>query len=305
MPFDPNAVRNAKRGLGFFTVGKFALLVVLLVVFFGGCSTFHKIGPGHVGIIYNNFGGGLEDRTLNQGGNWVAPWKSITEYPISTEIAYFNASATEGRKSDDSITIGTKDGKTMKVDMQIAYHMSQEKLPHVFNKFKGAENRSIEYGYMRQNVQRLANDISSQYSMLDIVGEKKAEFNSKVYAACEKFFDEDGIIIEQAGLGKVEPDEATKQAIQAVANAQYAQKQADYEKLAATANAQTVIEKAKGEAKAKEINADAEAYRMQKLAQATDDRIVNLEWVKKWDGKLPVTILGGSQGMMLNMNMQK
>lgn len=47
--------------------------------------------------------------------------------------------------------------------------------------------------------------------------------------------------IEQASLGKVEPDDATKEAIQSVANAQYKQRQAKYEKVEAEAEAKTKV----------------------------------------------------------------
>lgn len=279
-----------------------ALVLVGAVLVFGaifGIKGTYRVDPGHAGLVYD-MRGGLEDKVLGQGYHWAGVFSSVIQYPISTEVAYYTAGAHEGRKSDDSIVIGTRDGKTMKVDAQITYHMDADGLPHIFNKFKGSNSESIEYGYMRQNFQRIANDISSQYTMMDIVGDKKAEFNDKVFKAVYAFFAEDKITVEQAGLGKVEPDDATKAAIQAVANAQYAERQAMYEKAAATAQAQKAVEVAKGNADAKKIEADAEAYRMQKLAQSTDARIVELEWVKKWDGKLPVNVYGDGSKFMLD-----
>ena len=115
------------------------------------------------------------------------------------------------------------------------------------------------------------------------------------------FFDDDGIVVEQAGLGNVEPDEATATAIQAVANAQYMQRQAEYEKQAAIAQAQTIIEQAKGNAEAKKIEADAEAYSYQKIQQALTPELVQVKWIEKWNGQLPSTSLGNSQGMMFNL----
>jgi regulator of protease activity HflC (stomatin/prohibitin superfamily) len=275
---------------------KWGLLIIAVLIGLELCTA--KISQGNVGVVYN-VNGGVEDKVLQQGWHVVAPWEKVTEYPISTEIAYFNGGEHEGRKSDDSIVIGTKDGKAMHVDVQISYHMDASKMAHVFNKFRGQDVNAIEYGYMRQNAQRIANDISSQYTMMDIVGEKKPEFNAKVASALIDFFDDDGIVVEQAGLGKVEPDQATAQAIQNVANAQYAQRQAEYEKQAAMAQAQTVVEKAKGEAEAKKISADAQAYANAKLAQSTDEKVVQLEWVKKWNGILPQYMLGDKTLMQI------
>ena len=275
---------------------KWAALLIAIVVGVNMCTA--KITQGNVGVVYN-INGGVEDKVLEQGWHMVLPWEKVTEYPISTEIAYFNNGEHEGRKTDDSIVIGTKDGKAMHVDVQISYHMDPAKLPHVFNKFRGQESSVIEYGYMRQNTQRIANDISAQYTMMDIVGEKKPDFNAKVAKTLIDFFDDDGIVVEQAGLGKVEPDAATATAIQAVANAQYMQRQAEYEKQAAIAQAQTAIEKAKGEAEAKKISADAQSYANAKLAASTDERVVSLKWVEKWDGKLPQYMLGDKTLMQI------
>jgi len=283
----------------FFSQGKATVLVALVVggILIGNVT--HTVKQGHVGVMNNKMTGGVVyDKVLGQGYNWVAPWTSVTEYPVSTEVAYYTGGEHEGRKSDDSIVIGTKDGKTMKVDAQITYHVESANSPHVYNKFKGADSDSIEYGYMRQNFQRIANDLSSQYSMMDIVGEKKAEFNAKLFKAVGDFFDADGIFVEQAGLGKVEPDEATKQAIQAVANAQYAQRQAEYEKVAAEAKALTQIAVANGNAKSKVIEADAQAYTNQKLQQTLTQDIVALKWIEKWNGALPVTALGANTPMI-------
>ena len=277
---------------------KWALLLLAVIIGIDLCTA--KISQGNVGVVYN-VNGGVEEKVLEQGWHIVAPWEKVTEYPISTEIAYFNNGEHEGRKTDDSIVIGTRDGKAMHVDVQISYHMDASKMAHVFNKFRGQQTSVIEYGYMRQNAQRIANDISSQYTMMDIVGEKKPEFNAKVAKALIDFFDDDGIVVEQAGLGKVEPDEATANAIQAVANAQYAQRQAEYEKQAAMAQAQTVVEQAKGQAEAKKIEADAQAYANQKLAQSTDDRVVSLKLAEKWDGKLPQYNLSNSSGTLFNI----
>jgi prohibitin 1 len=275
-----------------------ALGLILAIICFFMFST--KVHPGYAGIVYNQ-NGGIEPIVLSQGRHIVWPTQHVIEYPVSTEVAYYTSSEHGGRKTDESLIIGTRDGKTMKVDAQVTYHMEKDGLPHIFNTFKGANSESIEYGYMRQNYQRIVNDLSSQYTMMDIVGEKKAEFNSKLFILVRDFFAENYITVEQSGLGKVEPDEATKAAIQAVANAQYAEKQAQYEKQVAIAQAQKQVEQARGYADSRKIEADATAYVNAKVQQSMTKELVELEWIKKWNGVLPQYQLGSGQGMMLNM----
>lgn len=275
------------------------VLALFIIAF--GCLTIYTIPAGHMGVVFNKMAGGVQDKPLEQGWAFVAPWNTVSKYPISTELAYYISGKHEDRDDvDDSIVIGTKDGKTIKVDAQVTYHMSPDKLSHIYNKFKGQDDSVIEYGYMKQNFQRIANDISSHYSMMDIVGEKKDEFNQELFKKVSEFFDEDGIIIEQASLGKVEPDDATKQAIQNVADAQYKQRQAEYEKVAAEAEAEKKVAVAKGDAEAKRIQADAEAYYNQRISESTTENVVHLKQIEKWDGKLPTYSGVSGAGFMFN-----
>lgn len=295
----PRGVRKSFIG------GALIIAFVLIAIIVGFFMFTTKVKPGYAGVVYNQ-DGGIEHNALGQGRHILMPWKHVIEYPVSTEVAYYTHDAHEGRKTDDSITIGTKDGKTMKVDAQITYHFEKDGLTQIFNDFKGADSESIEYGYMRQNFQRIANDISSRYSMMDIAGEKKSEFNDKLLIATRDFLAEKHIAVEQAGLGKVEPDEATKAAIQAVANAQYAQKQAEYEKNAAVAQAEKQKAIATGNADAMKIDADAKAYSNQKLQQSISKELIEYEYAKAFHDNIkgmPNTLIlgSGANGMMLNI----
>ena len=96
-------------GLGFLVLLGFGLI----------WNTTYMISAGHAGVVFNKMDGGIQQETLDQGWHVVAPWKRVTEYPVSTELAYYIDGTHEDRKDvDDSIVIGTKDGKTIKVDAQ-------------------------------------------------------------------------------------------------------------------------------------------------------------------------------------------
>lgn len=280
-----------------FPLGVAAIGTALVIGTLGLLTSLTTISPGYAGIMYNK-NGGIEDEVLGQGWHLVSPMTSVISYPVSTETAYFNHSEGEGRKSDDTLLIGTKDGKTVKVDAQLFYHMDRDFLGKIFTKFRGADAEAIAYGYMRQNTQRIMNDISSKYSIVDLAGESKPQFNAEVFTALSDFFGKDGIIIEEAGLGRVEPDEATKARIQAVTDAQYREKQAEYEKEVAKAQAEKLLVEVEAKAQAKKIEADATAYYNQKVTESASQDVVQLKWIEKWDGKLPTYSLGESSPLI-------
>lgn len=272
----------------------------VLLAGIGMLTCLTTIDPGYNGIIYNR-NGGIEEETLGQGWHLVSPFKKVIRYPVSTETAYYNNvydDDNEGRKVDDRLTIGTKDGKTIDIEMQLFYHMDANSLGKIFTKFRGADAEKIAYGYMKQNTQRIVNDISSRYSIVDLAGESKPQFNKEVADALKTFFAPEGIIIEQAGLGRVEPDKETQRQIQAVTDAQYREKQAQYEKEVAKAQAEKILIETEAKAKVKMMEADAIAYYNQKITESASKDVVALKWIEKWDGKLP-QIQSGENNMLM------
>lgn len=263
------------------SMGKFVLVagivaVLLIVGLMVGSSLIAIIDHGYAGVMYNR-NGSMEPGTLSPGWHVVNPLLKVTEYPISTETVFLTKAPHKGRKSDDSLWVNTKDGKTVNVDVTYAYHMDQSSLPHVFTKFRGANADSIEFGYMKNELYRVINDVTSQYSMMDLVGDKRHEINTKVFNAYRDVLAQDGIIIETCNLSRVEPDQATLQAIQSVVNAQNALRQAEVEKQQAEIAAQKAKIEAEGKAAAQRINADAQAYQNQVLQQTTTQTVVQLE----------------------------
>ena len=112
-----------------------ALIFVFIAILVFMCT--NKIAPGYAGVVYN-MDGGVEDDVLPQGYHMVAPWKSVIEYPISTETVYYTKSTTDNdNQVDSSINVNTRDGKQVNVSVTYAFHMDAENLPAVFTKFRG------------------------------------------------------------------------------------------------------------------------------------------------------------------------
>ena len=59
------------------------------------------------------------------------------------------------------------------------------------------------------------------------------------------------------------------------------------------------LEKAKGEAAAKRLRADAEEYYNNKVSASLRPVVIQQQYLGKWDGKLPQIITGGGQGPLL------
>ena len=202
-----------------FTKGLITVGVSAVVLLAGFALSTTKINPGHAGIVYN-VSGGLEDITLSQGWHIVAPWKSIREYPISTETVWLTQAKTEGSPNDDSYNTSTMEGKPVNVDAYFTYHVNVEKLPAIFNRFKGADIESIQSGYLKQQVKTASQSVTSSYSVLDLYGNKRSEIQNKIHDILIKELTPFGLEVETFSYGEIRPNTNTMKAIQAKDDAQ-------------------------------------------------------------------------------------
>ena len=275
-------------------IGSIGIGFVFIVLLIFGYSCTYKVDPGYAGVIYS-MDGGIETETLGQGFHVVAPWKKVIEYPVSTETVYYTKNNDDGdEKKDNSINVNTKDGKQVNVSVTYAYHMDEVQLPSVFEKFRGQKSEVIEAGYMKNEMYQAINEITSQYSLMDLVGDKRPQINEAILDKFRNSLEPYGIVIETFNLSDVVPDEQTKEAIQAVVNAQNALEKAKVEKEQAEVDAEKARVAAKGKADAELIEAEGTAAANAKLQESLTPLIVEQRKLDKWDGKLPGIVAGNS-----------
>ena len=301
-----NKMDNISRNVGktiFHTVGiigvSVAFFLCLLVLFFCTC----RINPGYAGVVYN-MDGGIEGETLAQGFHVVAPWKHVTSYPISTETVYYTK-GNENEKADHSINVNTKDGKQVNVSVTYTYHMDVEALPKVFEKFRGQKIEVIESGYMKNSMFEAVNNVTSQYSLMELVGDKRPDVNSKIFEKFRDSLSAYGIIIETFNLSDVVPDEATAQAIQNVVNAQNELERSKIEKERAEVEAETARIKAKGESDALIIQAEGQSNANYKLQNSLSQNVIEQRRIDKWNGELPKIVGGKENGIIVGNDLIK
>jgi len=267
------------------------ILLILGVI----CTT--KVNPGHAGVIYN-MSGGLEDVTLGQGVHPVAPWKSVREYPVSTETVWLTKAKTEGSPNDDSYNTSTMEGKPVSVDAYFTYHANVDKLPEIFNRFKGADIESIQSGYLKQQVKTASQAVTSSYSVLDLYGNKRTEIQEKIHAILIKDLTPFGLEVETFSFGEIRPDEDTMKAIQAKVDAQQKLQQMEIELTQSTVTANKARVDAQGIADASVIKATGEANSNKLLQASITPELIQYQLALHWDGKLSM-VSGGNNMISL------
>lgn len=283
-----------------------AITTVLLIAAAAvGFKCTYRIGPGFAGVMYN-MDGGVEDDTLGQGWHIVSPWKSVIEYPVSTETVYYTKNNVDGKdedKEDDkSINVNTKDGKQVNCDVTYAYHMNQDTLPELFTQFRGRKYTDIESSIMKNDMYQAVNEVTSQYTLMELVGDKRPQINAEIFKKFSEALDREGIVLETFNLSDVRPDDATKEAIQNVVNAQNALAQSKIDKEKAEIEAEQARVTAKGKADALIIEAEGQAQANEKLQQTLTSTVIQQHMIEKWDGKLSQFNGGGNSSFLFNVS---
>lgn len=234
------------------------------------------IPAGYTGVVYS-LNGGIQDKTLSQGFHMVSPLKHVIKYSTSTVQGAMSADEREDSPTDESFLVPTKDGKTVRVDLEYSFHFPQETLGDLFTKFKGENGDHIKNVFMRTKLKAWTAEVTSQYSVLDIYGDQRQQLNLAVQKHLQEKFKPFFIEIETANLSNIVLDEATAQAIQKRINATQELEQQKIETEKAKQIQLRKLIEAETSAKEKIITAEAEAKSNQTVANSLTPELLKLK----------------------------
>ncbi len=297
--------------------GKIGAILLAVAIILGLVCTvlcLEKIPAGYVGVVYN-MNGGVDGEILTQGMHIVSPTKKVTTYSIGLEQSYLSSEKIGDSKDDESFSIPTSDGKTVKVNLEFSYRFDEERVPDTFITFKGKSGEVIKDTFIKPKVMAWTQEVSANYPVTDIFGDKRTVINAELDTYLRDKFNQYGIIIDTVNFTDISVDEETAAAIQkkvtaqqeyelATIEAQTAMIQANKEKEVAMVRAnkekevaQVEAEKAVIEAEAKaevvRISAQAEAEANREIAASLTNELIDKIKFERWNGSLP-TVSGAS-----------
>jgi regulator of protease activity HflC (stomatin/prohibitin superfamily) len=254
---------------------------ILLVVLFNSCE---RIDAGHVGVKVNLYGDnkGVSDVVEVTGMVFFNPiTHSIYEFP--TFIQHKEYKKTENE--DNSFIVNSKDGSEFSVSPIMNYSVQREKVPAIFAKYR-RPLRDIEEGFLKTSVYDAFRLATNKYTADELIS-NRAVFEVEVRRLLDAQLLKEGFIINQFTSNLIYP-ETFKKSIEAKNNAVQAALRAENEVKTAEAQAKIKVATANGNAQAMltAAKAEAEANRMKQVTLTP--LLLQLEWINKWDGKLPV-----------------
>lgn len=268
-------------------IGLISVIALVAIIVIGLIVSLVRVKPGYAGVVYN-LRTGMENQTLRQGWHFVAPTERVTTYPISMESVILS------KKEDGSFTIPTSAGKTVDVDLEASISFNETMLPVTFSKFRGKSSDIIINSFIIPKIKAWTAEVTSQYDVLDIYGDKRNEINNKCLSHLQAKFKEFGINVDAVNFTRIEPDKNTLAAIQLKVDAQQKLEQEKIEKDKAVIEAQKKSIQAEGEAKAKLIQAQGESKANLEIQKSLTPQLIQkmeMEARQKWGW---VTIQGGT-----------
>jgi regulator of protease activity HflC (stomatin/prohibitin superfamily) len=265
----------------FKTIGVSIVGFILLVVLFNSCE---RVDAGHVGVKVNLYGD-------NKGVDDVVAVTGMVFYnPITTKIYEFPTyiQHKEYRKTEDgdnSFIVNSKDGSEFSVSPIMNYSVQREKVPAIFAKYR-RPLADIEEGFLKTAVYDAFRLATNKYTADELIS-NRAIFEVEVRRLLDGQLLKEGFVINQFTSNLIYP-ETFKKSIEAKNNAVQSALRAENEVKTAEAQAKIKVATAEGNAQAMLTSAKAEAEANRMKQQTLTPLLLQLEYINKWDGKLPV-----------------
>ena len=303
------------------SIGAFILAILIFGGLFLGIMCTERIPTGYVGVVYN-MNGGVDGEVLSQGWHVVSPTKKVTTYSIGIEQSYLTSEDKGDSPKDESFSIPTSDGKTVKVNLEFSYRFDEARVAETFTMFKGKSGEDIKDTFIKPKIIAWTQEVSANYPVTDIFGDKRTQINAELDVYLREKFAPYGIIIDTVNFTDISVDGETAAAIQKKVNAQQelelanieaetakiqankdrevARVQAEKDKEVAAIKAEQKIIAAEAEAEALLIAADAEAEANREIAASLTPELIEKLKYEQWDGKLPT--VSGSSGTIVSID---
>jgi regulator of protease activity HflC (stomatin/prohibitin superfamily) len=239
-----------------------------------------RIDAGHVGVKVNLYGDnkGVSDVTEVTGMVFYNPiTHNIYEFPTYIQHKEYSG--------ENAFIVNSKDGSEFHISPIINYSVKREKVPAIFSKYRRSLGE-IEDGFLKTNIYDAFRMTANFYTAEELISNRQL-FETKVRATLDASLLPEGFIINQLTSNLVYP-ETFKKAIEAKNNAVQGALMAENKVKQAEAEAKIKVATAQGNAEAMLTSAKAEAEANSLKQKTITPMLLQLEFINKWDGKLPV-----------------
>ena len=265
-------------GIGFVFEKWFAGVVAGVALFFTTVvlSSFTIISAGHTGVQVTF--GEVNMTPLSEGVHFVNPLSSIKDVDVRLQKAKL-----------DGASAGTKDLQQVHTDIVVQYRLNASKVPHIYKEF----GLNVDDKVLGPGINEAFKSITGHYTSEELIT-KRDEVSLAITEHLRSKMAPFNIDVSGVSLVNFGFSAEYQKAIEAKVIATQAKLKAEQDLARIEVEAKSRVAQAEGEAKAISIQAQA-------IQSNGGQNYVQLQWIEKWDGKLPQTMLGSDTKMMMNV----
>lgn len=260
----------AQRTIGI--LGGIAVFVIGIVF-----SAFTVISAGHTGVQITL--GEVNPMPLTEGVHFVNPISQIRDVDVRLQKAELKGA-----------NAGTKDLQVVHTDIVVNFRLDPLKVPHIYKEY----GLNVDEKVLGPGINEAFKSVTGHYTSEELVTKRdlvSAEILQHLVAKMAPF----NITVSNISLVNFGFSPEYQKAIEAkvISVQQTAKAQQDLERIKVEAASR--IAQADGEAKAIAIQAAA-------IQSNGGENYVKLQWIEKWNGALPSTMLGGDSKTLMNIS---
>jgi len=256
----------------------FAGLVAGAAVFLASIvlGSFTIISAGHTGVQVTF--GEVNMTPLSEGVHFVNPLSSIKDVDVRLQKAELKGASA-----------GTKDLQQVHTDIVVQYRLNSNKVPHIYKEF----GLNVDDKVLGPGINEAFKSITGHYTSEELItkrDEVSLAITDHLRGKMAPFnIDVSGVSLVNFGFSA-----EYQKAIEAKVIATQAKLKAEQDLARIEVEAKSRVAQAEGEAKAISIQAQA-------IQSNGGQNYVQLQWIEKWNGKLPQTMLGSDTKMLMNV----
>lgn len=286
------------------SIGAFAGFLLLVTIVLDACIVVIK--PTDVGVLETP--NGIEEEELYTGWHFISPLNKV--HPMDKTIWVYSTvhDTKDGRDVSDAIWAACSDRIKMKFDVSTNWRINPAKADIIYVSLGGDQTLDGQYVWIEENIIRPAiknavTDVASKYTSDDAYVRKREEVARDIENHLKTSLNKNNIVVESVMLREANYDPNYQEAINNTKLAeQEGKKQIEVTKqlaekeLQAEKNKQIAIKQAEGE---------AEAIRIKANAISNNAKVLDLEWINKWNGELPQMMTGSNSSMLMQVPSMK
>jgi regulator of protease activity HflC (stomatin/prohibitin superfamily) len=227
-------------------------------------SCIKQIDGGEIGVKV--LFGSIQNDVLGSGLHFINPLLEVKRLDVKTQNYTMSGVHDEGdRAGDDAIRVLTSDGLEVTIDLTVLYKVVAPDAPRLLRETGEDYRDKIVRPITRTKIR----DNAVYYQAVDLFGNKRDEFQQRIYKSIEDDFKKRGLMLEQLLVRNIALPNSVKASIESKINAEQDAKKMEF-----------VLLKEKQEAERKRVEAQGIADYQRIINTGLTDQQLQYEQIK-------------------------